>query len=189
MVLMDLMTMAQVPPRAFCALRGTVEYFNGTPAESVPVKLLDHSRKLVSQTTTAGGTFEFCDFGFGEHSIEVGEGCGTTLITGVRLVYDQTQRFRVVFNFCLGEHVSGTGCRMYIRVVDGKRQPIGGVRIPMSWRSDIVSDVYGRMAIGVSMGRSASITLQKEGYKTHVVETRCLGKDSEIEVQLEEVPK
>src|SRR5580704_1285030 len=75
----------------FCAANVFVTDTSRNPVQTT-VRLIDPGGKVIeSHTTSVDGSAEFCDFGFGDHTIQIGEACGFVSITDVRVHYSQTR--------------------------------------------------------------------------------------------------
>src|SRR5689334_20241327 len=72
----------------FCAITITVVSPGGEVTQyPFPVTLRDSSDKVVEEAVLQNGKASFCDFGFGDHSLVVGEemGCSPIIIRHLRL--------------------------------------------------------------------------------------------------------
>ena len=111
----------------FCAVTVAVTDEQGRFANSVPVELHDPEGKTVKRFDQGGGEVKFCDFGFGEHSILVGNDVpGSIVIRRVSLVYGVEQRFHVIApnrieRFSLSKEAL---CTVYLRVSSSGATPI-----------------------------------------------------------------
>jgi hypothetical protein len=87
----------------FCALRISVQAQDGSPVHAALVDLIDPSQKVVQSRKVSNGWVEFCDFGFGYHSIRVRsdqplEDVCETMVRDVKVIYGRSQRMNVILN-------------------------------------------------------------------------------------------
>lgn len=155
-----------------CAVRVLIE---GLPAASV--ELVDASGKTVAQTAPINGVAEFCDFGFGEHSIVVGgDACGSVVIRKVRLYKGGTQEFHVVLQGCAGTggSVFPPSCLTYFRVSSstGEKLPAVTVTVPNDDRV-FKGDGYGRVWLGMLNGASQTFTFSATGHRSSSITFHC----------------
>lgn len=160
----------------FCAVRIQVSDKEGRPVD-VPVELIDPSGKTVARTHSWQGDAEFCDFGFGEHSILVGgDACNSVLIQKVRLHYPEPQVFKVVLTFCPGQHFMGNVCRVYFRVVDEAGDPAVAVAVQVQGVLRSRTDRYGRALTLIRLERIETVTFSYEPYETKAIEVSCAAR-------------
>lgn len=168
----------------FCAVKLRVVSSDGKePLHSqIPIYLLDAKGDAVSQTSLDQGYAEFCDFGFGLHSILIGkrDDCGSVEIKNIRYQWLQPQMFVAIVNRCVGQGEGWIdGCFVYFRVVDS-----GGKIIPhpTAVRADQVSkgSKYGFIPTGLPRGASGSFEISAKGFQSKTVDLNC-DKSGEIE--------
>lgn len=155
-----------------CAVRVFIE---GLPAATV--ELVDASGRTVAQTEPFNGVAEFCDFGFGEHSIVVGgDNCGSVVIRKIRLYDGGTQQFRVVLQGCAGTGGSRIppSCLAYFRVTSstGEKLPDVAVADPNDG-SKFKGDGYGRVWLGMLNGTSRMLIFSAAGHRPSSINLRC----------------
>jgi len=159
---------------SFCAVRVLVTDHEGKPAAAL-VRLVDSGGKVVKQVIAERGEAEFCDFGFGDHSIDVGAStCAHIIIPHVRVVFGRTLTFRVYRNTCRGD-VSLIGCTTYFRIIDPGGRGLSGVSVssdPPGVNSE--DDDYGRVQINIDDNESRLLLFSKPGYVLTRVDFNCL---------------
>ena len=160
----------------FCAVKILLVDVHGKPGSAL-VELRDASGKTIQEDFGENGEAQFCDFGFGEHSIRVGgTSCASVIIPGIHLDMGNPQTSRVYLNPCgSGERVL-LGCRVYFRVTSQgiPPLPLAGVVIsttPNTKRAE--TDTYGRVQIDLSVSKSYSITFDKAGYSKTTTAIDC----------------
>ncbi len=159
----------------FCAVRLEVSDEEGRPLD-VRVELTDPSGKTVAHTHSWQGEAEFCDFGFGEHSILVGgDTCNSVLIRKVRLTYHHPQTFKVGLTMCPSKHFMGTACGVYFRVTDEGGEPAVAVAVHVEGVLQSRTDRYGRALTLIRLGRTETVTFSYEPYETKAIEVNCRG--------------
>ena len=157
-----------------CGVTVRVADETGIPL-SVPVRLFGPDEKLVIATeSNRDGIAQFCDFGFGLHSILVGDdNCNSVMIRRVRFPFPEQYEFRVVLSRCAnrGGYI-GNACEAYIRVVLETGEPASGVEVAASG-SSVKTDRYGRASLLVHMGKQLQLTLWGPEYETTGVPIDC----------------
>lgn len=158
----------------FCAVKVLVTDGAGKPA-TASVKLVDSRGEVVRQASSANGSVEFCDFGFGDHYIEIGAStCAHIIIPHVRVLFGRTQLFRVYNNQCTIGDVSLIGCASYFRVTAPSGEGLPRVTItsePAGVRSE--TDDYGRAQINIDSGESRLLEFSKAGFVPIHIELNC----------------
>jgi hypothetical protein len=203
--ILGLLTMLLCPlvgAEDFCAVQVHVSDQAGNAART-QVQLFDAAENLVQGATTRDGSVEFCDFGFGTHTIRVGEnGCFTT-ITSVRLVYSVPQDYRIVHgcpapadaprtisgsfpNDALGSRVLWTGekyvpaCRVYLRISSESGKKVGeAVATGEGLPNPISADVYGRIFFYMQSKSVTKISISAPGYAGESFNIDCRGDYTE----------
>lgn len=175
----------------FCAVRVVVTSPKGAPLW-VPVKLYDPAGKLVKSlfTDSASGVAELCDFGFGEHSIRVGQGgCSEMVIPSVVLCYGATATYRVILNGCPCAGFTASGCQPYLRIASDDGVPLKGATVNWSesgraWKTD----VYGRVKPIIPIGVKGTLRITAPNYQPAIVPLDCrpgsLERFKEFEVKM-----
>jgi len=111
-----------------CAVTISVAAETSQPV-SAPAELIDSVERIVSSTRIVNGIAEFCDFGFGEHTIHIGgDSCGSITLHHVHLVSGVAQKFRVVLDNCLNGAEGGRyppSCLVYLRVASESGTKLG----------------------------------------------------------------
>jgi hypothetical protein len=186
----------------FCAVKVSITDQSGRPVQA-PTQLLDADGKIVERTESVGGLIEFCDFGFGTHTIRIGENCGLVTITDVRLVYGQPRQYSVVYG-CPPppgalRTVSGTimddmpmsavrtddgayvtACSVYLRISSGNgtkiegAEALGGLGVP----SPVRTDRYGRAFFYVASNSTRTIAISASGYAQESIDFPCKRQES-----------
>jgi len=161
-----------------CAVRVSVRSQNSTPISDVPVELLDESGKLVDLKRSSGGVVEFCDFGFGRHSIRVGrESCGAVVLEDIWMDPLRTQEFYVIPRACV-EVSSSPGCLAYFRVSSSQDGLLTTASLAGSGlKMPVRSDRYGRIVVGIAPGTTPTFSLRAPDHQEQSLTLEC--KDSE----------
>ena len=162
----------------FCAVQLSVTYPDNQPIVLGRAELLDSTGRIISAGDVRSGHGEFCDFGFGEHSIRVSSDLTLpVVIHGVRLHYGNTQTLRVVLNQN-PDHKgdvapsSGNACSAYARItsVDGKS--LSGVKVTYAGFTS-VSDSFGRVVFLIPLNKFASFRFAKAGMQDRELTLSC----------------
>ena len=174
-----------------CALRVSVLREDGTYVRTANVDLLDPSGKIIQSKKADGGRAEFCDFGFGYHSIVVrttGHSCETT-VKNIKVVPDVSQQIKVIFNICSygGIHYPTNRSFVYFRVTSSDGEELQGVRIEGGDWSPQITDGYGRSLVEVPPG-STELTLSKDGFESQKVKIEAPDYYSEKEIAVQMRP-
>lgn len=163
----------------FCAVQlEVVESDDNEPVVSAVAELIGPAGRVIQTQKVVNGHAQFCDFGFGDHSILVRDensDCASTEIRKIHVIYGFTQKFKVAMNSCVGEaDMPGTACGTYIRVIapNGKALKAVNIKYDKTEASEF-TDTYGRAKVGVLEGRSQSFTFTKPGYKSQKLVLRC----------------
>lgn len=154
---------------SFCALVVEVESSSGGTMQDGEAELADARGVVRARAQIRDGEVQFCDFGFGSHSLTLRQGASMTVtLSGIRLHYGETQRLRVIMNrgSGTGDMMSvGNACRAYLRVSDSRSgNPVAGVRADKS-TPPIVSDKFGRLLVLVPWGQRTEFSLVGDGYQ------------------------
>ena len=200
-VAVGLLALLLAPPASaqspFCAVRLRVDLAGGGAITSASAELRDATGKAVQMQAVKDGRAEFCDFGFGPHSIRVrldSTECAVVTIEGIRIAYGRTQTLNVILNPCArgGDAILfGDGCSAFFRVRDKAGAPVpdasiyeGGVR------QHETSDIYGRVLLSVPT-LATEVEVRKDGYLAAraLVECSRRGERRELEVVLAPTPR
>ncbi len=161
----------------FCAVKVTVSSEMGTPA-STPVALIDSDNHVVRKVDSVNGHAEFCDFGFGEHTIRVGsDQCGYVTLHRISLVYGLAQHFSVILNPCFMGADGGRyppSCLIYFRVsaADG-RQVVSAFATVVGGTRQLTADRHGRIFTAVLNDSSKDFTISADGYEDQAIRISC----------------
>lgn len=133
---------------------------------------------------------EFCDFDFGEHSIEIESSdapCGIVIIRQIFNDWTQTQRITAGLPSCPGaaERIAlGTGCSAAVRVKRANGVGIAGVTIAVgAWEPKTVSDWAGRALVLVPTKRKEMISATVNG-RTVLQPVQCDNPWERLEITL-----
>ena len=162
---------------SFCALQVFVYAADFTPVLTATVELLDSSGNVTQKKEAVGGQADFCDFGFGYHSIRVEGGINNsceTRVNNIKASYGLPQKINVVFNSCpYSASGGGNACFNYIRVSSPKGEKLRGVEIEGGENAPVITDEFGRAGIFVPEGSRTVLKLIKEGFITKKVVLDC----------------
>jgi hypothetical protein len=154
----------------YCAVKVVIW---DNPANGIPVELIGPEGKVVSQTLTRYGEADFCDFGFGRHSIVVApNSCLPVMLQNIRLRFE-TQILHVTLNPC--PHYQGTqGCEIHFRISAISGKPLPSASIDVVGLSDpFIADRYGRARAGLLPGSTGTFTISARGYQTQTLKLTC----------------
>jgi hypothetical protein len=165
----------QMPAQDVCGVKLMVTTAEGRPIPVAPAELRDESGRVVAQTQIKNGKAEFCDFGFGLHSILVGGGhCAAVELKNVRLRFGLLQTFQVVLNLCMNYGDQGNACFAYFRVSSESGEPLSSVNVSSQTISDYsVTDRYGRVQTAVGIGKKDVFQFTKQGYRPERFSMSC----------------
>jgi hypothetical protein len=159
----------------------------GKPVNGSNVDLLDSTGKVVQSKKSINGKADFCDFGFGLHSVRIwndypGEYC-QTIAKGFTFIQQFSQHVTIVTNRCLGDvgQVVGgnsTTCDAFLRISspDGTKLPGVSIKSNQKQFGPQTSDQYGRAHYFIDIHSKGELTLSKEGYETKTVPVECSGQ-------------
>jgi len=149
----------------FCAVRVLVTDETGKPSPA-QVRLLDNTGSVVREVIARNGSAEFCDFDFGDHTIDVGGGpCTHVLIPGVRVLFGRTQAFRVYLTGCSIMDVQLIGCSTFFRVTGPHGEALAGVSVKSDPAGVVAeTDEYGRALVGIDHKESRILVFSKPGF-------------------------
>ncbi len=175
-LILVLMSVPRLAAGDFCAVKVHVVDSLGRPA-SATARLAGADGRVAEVARVVSGEVAFCDFGFGEHTIQIGEGCGSVTLNGIRLVHGIAQQFDVLLNACLTGGDGGVyppGCLLYVRVSSGD-----GSKLAQAEAVDSVgittfhADSFGRLFIGLNSGTSEILRIGAPGYRPEAVNASC----------------
>jgi len=121
---------------------------------------------------------QFCDFGFGEHSLRIGRAdCGLTTIHNIRLKYGEAQTYTVVRNECpiMGDGLPlGNFCSAYLRISSEMGQQLGGAwAVMVGERNKQPADPYGRIILRLQPGLGTDVRISAPGYSEKTIHVAC----------------
>lgn len=158
----------------FCAVRIEVKTDSGRAVSNVPAYLFGPGGAPVETSEVRAGKVEFCDFGFGKHSIQIGDtNCGATVVKNVEIEYRRELKLFVILNSCnVGGDTLANACFIYVRVRDAQGNKIGSVQI-VNGSNPKMADEFGRAEIAVRQGESRKVTFVRDDFVPEVVEFSC----------------
>jgi hypothetical protein len=175
----------------FCALHVSILQADEVPVRAALVELINPSGKVVQSRNTENGSADFCDFGFGYHSIRVRSdlplrnACETT-VGNVKLIYGYSQNIKITLNRCLyGGSTIGNGCLVYLRVSSSNGEPIQKARIHQTNLPILLTDIYGRARIGMGLGSAEELIIEKQEFVTQKLSVECAYAPVEKEITIE----
>ena len=141
---------------------------------NISVSLLNAQGVEVSKTEAHKGIAEFCDLGFGMHTIVVGRigECGVVRLENIRVWQQVPQVLRVVMNTC-GQDVTASGCIAYFRVSSASEKISQATVQAEDGAYDWRTDKYGRIWLGVARGGTASYSFTAKGFRRRTVTLKC----------------
>jgi hypothetical protein len=181
----------------FCAAKVFVVDGSGKPVQT-SARLIDPSGKVVESHATSDGSAEFCDFGFGDHTIRIGDDCVVT-ITDVRVHYGQQHNYSAIYNcprrpgdssIISGLLLDGDGwvqlmlaedggfvkaCSVYLRISseDGTKLAEAEVTGGTTYPNPIVADRFGRMFFAIPRNSTQRIAISALGYSGESIDVTC----------------
>jgi hypothetical protein len=141
----------------------------------LPVLLLNNEGDVVARTTLTQGKAQFCDFGFGTHSILIGDerDCGSVEIKNIRFRWQQPQIFTAIIERCPSEGDGGmSGCLIYFRVKD----PSGrSIPYPTARRDHelVRGTKQGLIPTGLLSGVTGKFIIEASGFVSEAVTLDC----------------
>jgi hypothetical protein len=188
-----------LPTRAqdtFCALKLFVESEDGLRIRNALAELLDPSGKIIQSREVIEGHAEFCDFGFGYHSILVrgtSDDACDTMVKNVKVIYGQSQQIKVILNGCLGYRVGdiSNGCFVYLRVSSETGEQLQGTKVLCDDRLQLFTDEYGRAQVGIHLFSGLELTFSRNGFETQNVHVECpyVPVNKEISIKMHPLKK
>jgi hypothetical protein len=183
-----------IAQNSFCALKISAVSEDGTPLRNAFAELVDPSGQMIRRQEVVEGRAEFCDFGFGYHSILVrGKDDDTcdTMVKNVKVIYGRPQQIKVILNSCLEYRIAdgGNACFIYLRVSSKTGERIQTAKILKDDGLQIITDEYGRAQIGIRLFSGADLTFSKNGYETRKVHVECPYVPVEKEMTIEMLPQ
>lgn len=164
----------------FCAVTVLVVDNAETPLR-VPLRLTGPDGKIVAVASTdKDGRASFCDFGFGDHSIEVyPDALNSVMIRRVRLAYLSHQDFKVILTVPkYGGERAGDACLAYFRVASASGHAGSGVLVQIAGQlPDVKTDTYGRaLRLIDSSAQDTAVTFSGPRYETQTIHISCAGR-------------
>jgi hypothetical protein len=158
----------------FCAVHLKVVSTGGAPLAST-ASLIDSMGRLVLRSQSESGKIDFCDFDFGDHSILIeSEGHLPSTISGVRLMFLQTQTLIAVLNQYPWGDGGTNGCSIDLRVQDTDGHPVPfPVLTTVERRWTKTGDKYGRIAALALLGDQKTYRVRAEGYRVADLSVTC----------------
>jgi hypothetical protein len=160
----------------FCAVRVSIFEPDGEPV-SPPATLIGPDGKVVQSFTAVNGHAEFCDFGFGEHTIHIGgDECGSVTLPHISFVFGVPQEFEVVLNPCFrgGDDGRRPVCVVYFRVTSADGKKLGAAELSVEGAKRVIhADGFGRIFTGVPNGAAQDYKLSAPGYADKMLHVSC----------------
>lgn len=189
--LMVLVLSPCIMAETFCAVNIELVDPAGTPT-SARVQLISPEGRVTSSVySNSDGIARFCDLGFGEHSIQVGDNkCGYVTLHRIRLVYGIAQSFKVVVNQCMIGADGGRyppSCLLYLRVSSKGGRALSDGEVTALRGSHVLHvDQFGRLFTAIGNGTDATYEISAPGYKSKTIHKTCRSYETiEEAVQLD----
>jgi hypothetical protein len=165
------------PIDGFCAVRVDVRRPNGNAVSRGVAELVNSNGNVVESRAVSQGSVAFCDLDFGVYSIRIHtlDGCGGTVIEGVRGIYGLPQQLKSVLNSCPGgEDGLANSCFTYVRVKFDSGAPAADVAISMTGARQLrFTDRYGRVQLAVNTGQQHDVVFSKAGFAPEHLTLNC----------------
>ena len=166
----------------FCAVKVSVVDQAAKPVATA-IQLIDPSGRVVERVYARTGEAEFCDFGFGPHSIRVGdERCGGVTLDRIGLRRGQTQRFNVILQDCTIAIDGGRcplSCEIYLRVSSDNGEKLKESEVSIEGNPLIIHvDSYGRIWLSILKGSSENLRITAPGYQEKTLHLFCKDKET-----------
>jgi hypothetical protein len=182
----------------FCAAKVFVVDGARQPVQTT-VRLTDPSGKVVESRETSNGSVEFCDFGFGAHKIQIGDGCVVT-ITDVRVLnFRRPNNYSAIYNCPRrpGDDTSIYGgppmdaapvmtmlsdegkyvlaCPVYLRISSEDDSKIAGAEVAAGtpYPNPIIADRYGRVFFSIPFRSTRRIAISAAGFSAESIDVGC----------------
>ena len=179
--------------RGFCAIELDVSLSDGSPVATAEADLVDFRENVVKTVSIRSGKGLLCDFGFGYYSIRVRrESLLPTTISGVKLIYGETQHLRFVLNQAGrqgDEFRVGRSCGAYVRVVTSKNEPVSLVRVTSDRSVVEETDEFGRLLLRVRLRDVTLFHFEKPGFRSADLTMSCDTLYDDIERSVILTPK
>jgi hypothetical protein len=176
-----------------CPLHLTVIGASGHPIHlpggKTPIaELVDPSgRILEAKEVDQDGVADFCDVGFGPHSVVVrtpGYDECFTEINNMRFQWGNTRNLTIMVNFCVGDlpgHV-GNACAAHIHVISAATGKSLQAQVTDDKNSPPQeSNKYGRIALLIRQNEDRQFVFSKPGYETRNFRMTCPSLNREPE--------
>jgi hypothetical protein len=162
----------------FCAVKVFVTDLAGKPA-AAGVRLLDSEGKVVTEAVSERGEASFCDFGFGDHSIEVGANTyAHTIIPNVRVLFGRTLKYWVYLNEGGQGDVIPIGCTTYYRIASPQGERLPGASVTSEPPGiQVRADDYGRALVNLATHETFVLVFSKPGYAPARLDVDCTRPD------------
>ena len=171
----------------YCSLIVRVEGPDRLPLVA-QVGVQDSMGRRLSKRTLEDGTAAFCDLGIKPADIVVGKGgCGEVELRNVSLVWGKTKIVPILYAPCWlkEEPPYDPTCSILLRFANARGEPVRGVRVQTQFgRHESLSDVYGRMLIGVGIGKTIEGTAAIAGFQNEQFSVSCSASDQRIEREI-----
>jgi hypothetical protein len=161
-------------PQTTCSVRVRVRDVRGEPVAGLPVTLQMDSGGQTETKTTAAGTAEFCEVGWGTFSITAGfELCGQVVIRHLYIQWTQTLEVPLVWQDCHGMLLVD-GCLVMLRITDAGGRPLSGASVQIGGVADReTTDAYGRIVEPLRFDTTTTVQISKSGYITASEKIAC----------------
>ncbi len=164
-----------------CALTVQVITADGLRYPSpMPVTLLDTSGRTIERRSTVAGTVEFCDFGFGDHTVLVGDDqqCGSLYIRHIRFFLGQPpEKFKVVAPVCKGGATGGINCGVYLRISNSDGEKVPGAELWLHGALLHKADNFGRILLAMRNGQTEKYSVVAPNHASAEVSLTCRRND------------
>jgi hypothetical protein len=183
-----------IAQNSFCALKISAVSEDGSLIRNAFAELFDPLGQIIQRKEVVEGHAEFCDFGFGYHSILVrGKDDDTcdTMVKNVKVIYGRPQQIKVILNSCLEYRSAdgGNACFVYLRVSSKTGEKIQNAKILKDDGLQIITDEYGRAQVGIRLFSGTDLTFSKNGYETRKAHVECPYVPVEKEMTIEMLPQ
>lgn len=156
---------ALAAPFVTCAVQIRISDSDGNVPTHATARLVDPSGKVIATQAAHGGAVEFCDFGFGPHSIIVAVApCFEATMRGVVNHWHRKQVFDVVVLECDIRDGFQEGCFVYVRVLSKDQKPIQGAAVRLRDSITVLkTDEFGRAMTGLPQGGKDAVMISYGG--------------------------
>ena len=151
------------------------------------VTVRDFQGRTIERENVPGGV-RFCELGILPVTVIVGRAaCNQVTVRNVPLVWEETYKLKVVFDFarCIshGAPVPVPQCLVLFRIKDDDEEWIEGASVTLLSPSPrvVTSDQYGRAVVGIARGADVRGNVWKEGYRRSPVAAQCSPQERRLE--------